>query len=113
METPDAQKLIAKLFAAFDYRRDKLTAAVYVEQVAKLNDPAVALRAIDSLIQGCHRLPTVAMILEEYRSQSDRAKPRFSELVEARPSVEEMEANKVRAKLVMQGKFAEALEVIQ
>lgn len=65
MTQDEATRLVAKLFAAYDKPREKLTAAVYIEAFVKA-DYALGLRAVDELIASEKWLPTVAHFTETY-----------------------------------------------
>lgn len=76
MSTAEAEYLVAKLFAAFPFAQQEMTAAVYVEAMQRLHDPDRALRAVDDLIDNELRLPPVGLIRETY----ERWKPAPLEL---------------------------------
>lgn len=63
MTPAEATQLTAKLFAAYDKPREKLTAAVYIEALMK-RDHAISLRAVDELIASEKWLPSVALFNE-------------------------------------------------
>ncbi len=71
MTTADAEYLVAKLFAAFPFHQQEMTAGVYVEAMQRLADPDLALRAVDEIIASDLRLPPVAVIRDTY----DRVRP--------------------------------------
>lgn len=66
MTIADAEALTAKLFAAFPFPQQDLTAAVYVEQIAMLPSRDFALEAVDDLIQTAERLPPIAAVRDAY-----------------------------------------------
>ena len=105
MKEAEAQILAAKLAAAFP--RDwafvgEATNAVYVERIARLPRYEAASEAIDALIDGEARLPTIAQIRDDYRRFHDRYSP--PALEEAQITDEERETNLARLRELV-GRF--------
>ncbi len=100
MTQADAEALVAKLFAAWPYPQQDMTAAVYVEQMAQLPRQDLALVAVNSLIQHSHHLPKIAELVESYERERVRDRDRipFGELEEGEWSEEEIAANMERLK---------------
>lgn len=71
MTQAEAQKLAAKLFAAFPYHPEEMTVAVYLEQMVKLPNPEWALEAVNAIIRTEERLPAVATVLRTYKAIKD------------------------------------------
>lgn len=102
MTEPEAKKLTAKLFAAFQFHigNDQLTAAVYIEQIQRLHDFPLALEAVNDLISNERYLPPVALLNEQYRAVLKR-QPKPLELSEAPLTPEQREENIRQAKAVL------------
>ncbi len=103
MKQAEAAALVAKLFAAYPFHRDndELTAAVYVEQVARLEDPHVALDAVNELIASSRYLPPIADLNDAYYTalsvREERARNEHLALPEGKGSEEERQENLRRA----------------
>ncbi len=103
MTQAQAAALVAKLFAAYAFHRDsdELTAAVYAEQIGRLDDPAVALEAVNTLIASSRYIPPIADIHDAYyvalSAREERQRQGIKALTEGEPSEEERAANLKRA----------------
>lgn len=94
MKQSEAAALTAKLLAAFPFHKDtdELTATVYIQQISRLKDPAVALIAIDDLISFETFFPPVGKITAAYRSALAR-QPKQAALTEGQLTEEQRKYN--------------------
>lgn len=100
MTQAEAATLVAKLFAAFAFHqdRDELTAAVYVQHFATMQDAAIALEAVDACIRTERYMPAVATVIEVYSDIARRRSPRLSELEPPGPTEEDREMHLAQAR---------------
>ena len=91
MTPAEASALTAKLFAAFPFHRDndELTAAVYVQMLAELPDPALGLEAVDTAIRRSSYLPSIAVLIEGYGEACEARRARAPRIEEAPMTAEE------------------------
>lgn len=102
MKQADAQRLVAKLFAAFPFRKTDLTAAVYLERMLQLEQPE-AHTAVEKLIDNWERLPTIADLHQAYRLERERTRAAVPALGPARLSPEERAENLRRLRELAEG----------
>lgn len=73
MTTAQARMFVTALAAAFPFPRvPDSTVALYIEQIAQLQDVDAAREAIRTLIANEDRFPTIALIGREYRPHAKR-----------------------------------------
>jgi hypothetical protein len=72
-----AEVAVAKLMAAYPREWfDEATVAVYVDAVEKLRSPEAIADAVNALIRSEPKLPSIALLCEEYRRNADRYAPK-------------------------------------